>query len=285
MSNHSETFKNKGYIVLPQALDAQDMTTLELSSKALYQRADQLLAELAESGERLSDFYKRQQNELIVVPEIDNPLKVCRYEYIDGYSETINREIMPKLKGFIEALTGSEFVLFKDKCNAKNPGGGAFDPHQDVIAYDQFQPVYHITAAIFLDDATLENGCLNFPENYLQDVAGLETEKRETPLGMLPILPSYDGGPDNGNIRQEVCDQIRWNTVTARKGDVVLFDSYVPHFSEKNDSQKTRRAMFFTFNAKADGNFYEAYYGMKRQEFDNPKFHVATPTAHAKLEN
>ena len=284
-ASQSEIFKSKGFIVLPQALDEQDMATLEQSSQALYQRADQILAELAESGESLSDFYKRQEDELIVVPEIDNAQKVCRYEYIDGYSEAINQQIMPKLRGFIEALTGTGFVLFKDKCNAKNPGGGAFDPHQDVIAYDQFEPAYHITAATFLDDATIENGCLNFPENYLEDVAELELEKRQTPVGMLPILPSYDGGPDNGNIRQEVSDKIRWNTVPARKGDVVLFDSYVPHYSEKNDSEKTRRAMFFTFNAKEVGNFYKAYYGMKRSEFDNPKFHVATPTAHAKLDN
>ena len=155
---------------------------------------------------------------------------------------------------------------------------------QDVIAYDQFKPAYHVTAAIFLDDATVENGCLHFPENYLEDVAELDSPLTDTPIGKLPVLASYDGGPDNGNIRQEICDKIRWNLVPAKRGDVVLFDSYVPHYSEKNNSDKTRRAMFFTFNAAADGNYYRDYYAMKRNEFDNPKFHVATPTAHAKLE-
>jgi len=284
MSTQSETFKQKGFIVLPQALDQADMETLESSSQALYQRAEQLLAELAETGESLSDFYKRNGSELIVVPEIDDPLKVCRYEYIDGYSEAINQQIVPKLKGFIEALTGSPFLLFKDKCNAKNPGGGAFDPHQDVIAYDQFSPKYHVTAAIFLDDATIENGCLHFPEDYRTDLPELAGEGTETPVGKLPVLASYDGGPDNGNIRQEISERIRWNPITARRGDVVLFDSYVPHYSEKNDSDKTRRAMFFTFNAAADGCFYKDYYQMKREQFDNPKFHVATPTAHARLD-
>ena len=285
MANNSEMFKKQGYIVLPQGFNQDDMATLESSSQLLSQRAGELLAELAESGESLSDFYKRNDDELIVVPEIDDPLKVCRYEYINGYNEAINSQIVPKLKGFIEELTGTPFLLFKDKCNAKNPGGGAFDPHQDVIAYDQFNPAYHVTAAIFLDDATIENGCLHFPENYLEDVADMEHSYTETPVGKLPVLASYDGGPDNGNIRQEISDKIRWNPITARKGDVVLFDSYVPHYSEKNDSQKTRRAMFFTFNAAADGNYYQDYYAMKRNEFDNPKFHVATPTAHAKLDS
>lgn len=284
MSTRSESFKAKGFVVLPQGLNQDDMSTLENSSQAMYQRAEALLAALAESGESLSDFYKRNDDELIVVPEIDDPLKVCRYEYIDGSNAAVNNQIVPKLKAYIDELTGSEFVLFKDKCNAKNPGGGAFDPHQDVIAYDQFSPKYHVTAAIFLDDATIENGCLHFPEDYIGDVGDTGIEYVETPVGRLPVLPAYNGGPDNGNIQLDVADKIRWNPITARRGDVVLFDSYVPHYSEKNDSQKTRRAMFFTFNAAADGSFYQDYYGMKRAEFDNPKFHVATPTAHAKLE-
>ena len=73
MANNSDIFKKQGYIVLPQGLSQDDMTTLESSSQALSQRAGELLAELAESGESLSDFYKRNDDELIVVPEIDDP--------------------------------------------------------------------------------------------------------------------------------------------------------------------------------------------------------------------
>ena len=72
--------------------------------------------------------------ELIVVPESDDPLKVCRYEYIKGFNAAIREKLVPKIQGFIKQLTGEDFVLFKDKLNAKNPGGGAFGPHQDVIA-------------------------------------------------------------------------------------------------------------------------------------------------------
>lgn len=283
MTDLSAVFKRQGYIVLPQGLNADQMQTLENSSQALYQQAEQLLTEVADSGQSLSEFYRNQPDELIVVPEIDSASKVCRYEYISGYNSAIREQIIPQLQQYIETLAGTPFTLFKDKCNAKNPGGGAFEPHQDVIAYNQFNPQYHITAAIFLDDATLENGCLNFPENYLDDVAGLESTPMETPVGTLPILASYEGGRNNGNIQQSICEQIRWQSIPARAGDVVLFDSYVPHYSEKNDSQKTRRAMFFTFNALSDGDHYQAYYQMKREQFDNPAFHVATPTAHNRL--
>ena len=36
--------------------------------------------------------------------------------------------------------------------------------------------------------------------------------------------------------------------------------------------------MFFTFNVIEDGEHYEDYYALKRADFGNPKFHIATPT-------
>ncbi|WP_293264733.1 phytanoyl-CoA dioxygenase family protein [Neptunomonas sp.] len=277
-----ERFIQQGFIVLPQALSHTDTATLEQVSQALNKRSQELLKAVKDDNQNLSDFYRENLSELIAVPEFDNDQKVCRYEYIKGYSQPVRDIIIPKLQQMIHKLTGTDFVLFKDKCNAKNPGGGAFEPHQDIIAYDQFAPAYHVTAAIFLDDATMENGCLFFPENYQHELASLRTRRVTTPVGDLPVLPSYEGGKAHGNIRQEICDQINWVPITAKAGDVVLFDSYVPHCSKKNDSLLTRRAMFFTFNPLIDGDFYEAYYTMKHQEFDNPKFHIATPTAHRK---
>lgn len=61
-------------------------------------------------------------SELIAVPEIDNDEKMGRYEYIKGYSQPVRELIVPKLQEMIRQLTGTDFVLFKDKCNAKNPG-------------------------------------------------------------------------------------------------------------------------------------------------------------------
>ncbi|WP_271271208.1 phytanoyl-CoA dioxygenase family protein [Aliamphritea hakodatensis] len=279
---NKDRFMRQGYIVLEQGLNTGDMQMLEAASADLYGHSGQLLGQIQQSGESLNDFYQQNLAELIVVPEIDDPLKVCRYEYIKGYNPVIREQLVPKLQGFIKALTGDDFVLFKDKCNAKNPGGGAFEPHQDVIAYNHLKPNFHVTVAIFLDEATLENGCLYFPENYRRDLEGHDYALQTTPNGELPILPSYDGGSSHGAIQQEVVDRIKWQPVEAKPGDVVIFDSYVPHYSEKNASEKSRRAMFYTFNAQHFGDFYDAYYDMKHREFDNPSFHVATPTAHSK---
>jgi len=281
MSDQQHRFIEQGYIVLEKGLDARDMDLLEQSNTQLYQQAQALLENAVAGQYSLSNYYKEAAEDLIVVPEIDNPTKVCRYEYIRASNQSIREQLVPKLQQYIKGLTGVDFVLFKDKCNAKNPGGGAFDPHQDVIAYNKFKPNYHITVAIFLDESTKENGCLHFAKNYRADLAGKGIDSFSTPAGELQVLPSDLGGSKNGSITDEICQQIDWQEILAKPGDIVIFDSYVPHYSNKNESKFPRRAMFFTFNAMSDGDFYQAYYQMKHAEFDNPAFHIATPTAHS----
>ncbi|MFT5708778.1 MAG: ectoine hydroxylase-related dioxygenase (phytanoyl-CoA dioxygenase family), partial [Oceanospirillaceae bacterium] len=280
MHDEAEHFQKRGYIVLPQAFDNNELNNLENEVKTLNKHAKTLLNQLSDSNQSLDDFYQENLTELIVVPEQGDPQKVCRYEYINGFSTEIKHSLVPKLQKLIKQLTGTDFVLFKDKCNEKNPGGGAFDPHQDVIAYDHFNPKYHVTVAIFLDDATLENGCLYFPKDYLKDLAKLDTKRVVTKVGERPVLASNVGGPKHGAIEQSVSDQLQWQAIPARSGDLVIFDSYIPHYSDKNNSLNSRRAMFFTFNAAQDGDYYDAYYDMKHREFSNPNFHIATPTEH-----
>ena len=86
MFNDAQIFTQNGYIDLQQAFNSDDIETLEKASNELYAHSEQLLKTIAESGETLTEFYNKNTNELIVVPEIDNPNKVCRYEYISGYS-------------------------------------------------------------------------------------------------------------------------------------------------------------------------------------------------------
>ena len=284
LSTDAELFKQRGFSVIERALSADEIRALEDSIQALDARAQSLLNKVRASGTTLADYYQSTGPELIAVPEFDDPEKICRFEYLAGADEKVRKRILPRLVEIIKDGTGLEVNLFKDKCNAKNPGGGAFEPHQDVIAYDSFKPNFHITIAIFLDAANHKNGCLNFPVDYLSDLCDLNTPMNSTSVGPRPVLPSIQGGPNHGSITPEVTKQIRWREVAANVGDVVLFDSYVPHCSYRNNSDQSRRALFFTFNLQEDGAYYEDYYAMKRAEYANPKFHVATPTAHATTE-
>lgn len=274
----------QGYSQRPGFLAAAELEQLETAYAQLAAQADSILADIAQQQVSYSEYYQQGKASLIAVPELTNPIQTCRFEYIYASSEYFRDRLMPLCAAEIERQLGRKVVLFKDKCNLKSPGGGAFTAHQDIPAYIDFGPKLHITAAVFLDDATAENGALEMAENYMT-VQDSEPNQAinwvDTALGAYPLFATYQGGSDNGRIVQQLEQQLRWKPLYAKAGDMMLFHSYIPHRSAVNASISTRRAFFFTFNLAEEGDLYESYYQSKRADFAHPRFHVATPTAHA----
>jgi hypothetical protein len=150
------------------------------------------------------------------------------------------------LLGATEALFGEDAVLFKKKTNFKLPGGGGFEPHQDARAgWDDYASIY-ITAMVSIDETTGENGC-----------------------------------PEMGrwNHRHEMIDEL-WNPLTdgelddfefvpcpTKAGDVVYFDSLVPHRSAPNLTATPRRVLYITYNKLSEGDHRERYYADKRGSY------------------
>lgn len=271
------TLNTHGYCHLAGFLPAETVSTLETEFHRLNSNANRVLAEIKTSRLSFVEYYQRQDEKLIVVPEAGNPTQTCRFEYISASSDYIKQQFIPLCQKTIQDITGSGVNLFKDKCNLKSPGGGAFTAHQDIPAYLQFGPAMHITAAVFLDEATTENGALSMCTNY-QDVKTTAVSWQQHNGQQLPIFDTYQGGTNNGRILQEIEQQMQWQMIFAKPGDVILFNSYVPHKSEINRSANTRRAFFFTFNLAEEGEHYQQYYAAKRANFANPQFHIATPT-------
>ena len=50
-------------------------------------------------------------------------------------------------------------------------------------------------------------------------------------------------------------------------GDVLVFDSYVPHRSDTNTTDVARRALYLTYNRASAGDHRERYYRDKAAEF------------------
>jgi hypothetical protein len=278
----ARAFARRGWLQLPGFLDAGEMRLLAEQHAQLHARAAGLLAQLQAGSVDIAQFYRQRPGELIVVPERDQPLAVCRFERIAQGLPAFGDAFAEKIRARLGALFGEPFVLFKDKCNVKSPGGGAFPAHQDIAAYDSFGPPYHVTAAVALDAATLENGCLEVAEDYL-DLDAPERETRDTDYGALPVFGFHRGGPRNGDILDAVQSRMRWQPVEMAAGDVLLFDSYLPHRSAPNRSAQPRRMYFLTFNPARYGDRYDAYYRRKSEDYGNPMFHVSTPTRHAAL--
>lgn len=176
--------------------------------------------------------------------------QLCRMEYfIDYHSGMRELATGQSTIQLVSELMGEPAAIFKEKINYKFPNAGGFKPHQDAPAFISFNQKYHITMMIAVDNCTLENGCL-------QVVAGGANQ---------PIILSQE---NDGSINKELANQFDWTPIECQTGDVILFDSYLPHYSEPNRSKGARRALFITFNKLSEGGFMrKAYYQDKREKF------------------
>jgi phosphonate degradation associated HDIG domain protein len=275
-----ETFGHESVILLRNFFSEEDIAGLNNMSRAMGDEAATQLALAKQAGQSPAELARANRTQLIAVPEAADDMQVCRFEYLQGAHPAFRTFVARRIAPVIEGLAGEAFVPFKDKENEKHPGGGAFGAHQDFAAYQAFGPRYNITAMLTIDPATRANGCLEFARGW---------KKRARESGNWvqswvqdrPLLRFNDGGPKHGDVVAEIEAALDWQIVETNPGDLVLFDSFVPHRSSTNQSSASRRAMFLTFNAASEGHWYARYYADKRENFDDPKFHVSTPTAHA----
>jgi ectoine hydroxylase-related dioxygenase (phytanoyl-CoA dioxygenase family) len=154
----------------------------------------------------------------------------------------------------VEALLGGPALLFKEKINFKLPGGGGFEPHQDIQpGWDDYAP-YFISLAIAIDPSTIENGCLEVaPGHHRRGLIG----ERWKPLGAAEL------------------EGMRFDAHPMAPGDVMFFDCFVPHQSQPNATAHQRRNVYLTFNRAADGEHRERYFADKRRNF--PPDHEREP--------
>lgn len=133
----------------------------------------------------------------------------------------------------------------KDNINFKGPGGGVAC-HQDVTAYatNRFSK-RHVSVLLDIDEITENNG-------------PLEVAPGEHKRGILSNT--------KGVTANQLEDTFEFSQVLASPGDLLLFDSYLPHRSAINTSKSWHRAAYFTFNAAREGDFHDEYYGLKKDE-------------------
>jgi ectoine hydroxylase-related dioxygenase (phytanoyl-CoA dioxygenase family) len=275
--------RRSGWTLFRNYFDSSAVARLRRTVESLGAAASRTLSRMDEMEPVLRELHEAA-SKLIVVPESANPAIVCRYEYLVGTEPSLRSELTAGVESLIGDCCGEPFSLFKDKVNNKHPGGGAYRPHQDIVAYRAFGPAFHLTAMVAIDATSLENGCLWIATDYLSSVgrdAGFISEW----LGGLPILHNQVGGRAHGDIRADIATILSWQPVLMQPTDLLLFDSFLPHRSEENRSASSRRAMFLTFNPTREGDWYERYYEEKRRSPLDPKFHVSTPTDHEDLES
>lgn len=174
--------------------------------------------------------------------------QLCRVEdFLPWHDGLRGLLLRPDLGAALAALFGEPAVLFKEKVNYKLPGGGGFTAHQDAPAFTSFGQTWHATVLIAVDATTPENGCLEW-------VAGHAAAR------------TLDQAPD-GTLAPEVEAALDFRPLPTQPGDVVIFDSYVPHRSGPNRSGGPRRALYVTYNPASQGDRRAEYFARKRRAF------------------
>src|SRR5262245_23815857 len=151
-----------------------------------------------------------------------------------------------RIREAVDQLLGEPACLFKEKINFKMPGGAGFELHQDQQAgWSRYAEMF-ITALVTIDRATIENGCLELGDG--PRVTGLIGEE------WRPLTAEEMNG--FGLV-----------AVPTEPGDVLFFDSYAPHASKANMTDRARRILYLTYNAASAGDHCARYFGEKRASF------------------
>lgn len=173
---------------------------------------------------------------------------LCRVENFLQY-EPVYAELLQGTANLnlLSLLINERAALFKEKINFKLPGGQGFAAHQDAPAFTTFGQRFHVTMMLSIDQGTRENGCLEIAR----------TSRLDDSLDMNEDLTLTDNAVAS----------YRWVPVETAPGDLVLFDSYVPHRSAENFSEVPRRVLYATYNKAIDGDFRARYFAEKRRAF------------------
>ena len=221
-----------GYLVVRGALDADGVAAAAC--------ADELAALKGTTLAASSSLVHHER-------ALDGEVRICRVENFVKDSAHWAGGNYALVEGLVSQAFGEPATLFKDKINYKGPGGGSFLAHQDATAYatDKLAST-HISASVAIDPATLENGPLEVApgrhrEGVLPHDAGVIAADAEAAMAFVPAL--------------------------LQPGDVLLFDSFLPHRSAPNTTASWRRSAYLTFNRAAEGDLHAAYYAKKREAF------------------
>ncbi len=218
-----------GYLIVPGFFDAGETAELLRWTNALEQ-----------APERRGQHWVYHEDSLTapnsrVIQRIEN---FCPYHR--GFNDIVRHGALARWTG---ALMGGTVVLFKDKINFKMPGAPGFKAHQDQQAgWTRYAPIF-VTALVTIDAATLENGCLEMvPGRHREGLIGEEWKPLEETGLALRAIPTAPG-------------------------DVIFFDSFAPHASKPNLTDKPRRLLYLTYNLAGAGDHRKQYYADKHEAF------------------
>lgn len=225
-------FNDKGFIIMKSFYNKEEMETIS-------SWLDELHDKTPEEGAEAKYYEKSALND-------ENIL--VRVEHILGdHNPMMTRLLLSqKTNDCLADLFGEPAVLFKEKANYKLPGCRPDKLHQDQAAGWNDYGEFYISMGIIVDENRKDNAALSFMKsgNYKKELMSEEWKP------LTEDDPPYQ--PEDEYMLLE-----------ADPGDVIFFDSYVPHGSPANTSNRSRRNLFLTFNKQSEGDKRDKYYADK----------------------
>ena len=231
-----QVFSEKGFIVLKKFFDQDVM-----------EKVSTWLDELEDSHDTTGHVAKYYEKSPITGKDI-----LVRVEHVLGHQDPDRASLLlaPKTIECLAQLLGESPVLFKEKINYKHPGCRADKLHQDQAAGWNAYANFFISMCIAVDQNREENAALRFMNSGNYEKALMKDEWQP-----LSQSDSVDWANDE------------YVMLEADPGDVIFFDSYVPHGSPPNESTRARRNIYLTFNKVSDGDLRARYYKDKWETY------------------
>ena len=223
-----------GYLTAPGFLSPEDLIVLR-------KEADRLLKLCSDNPKRYADRIQWERDYLEDQQKTGMDHVIRKLEPISDLSPMFAAlAYNPYVIDIVSAVLGGPVELFEDKLNMKLPGGSPYPWHQDWACCWRAHTDELATVFIYLDDAEEINGCLKV----------IPGSHRNQPI--YPFKPGSEFEVDPTIIAQK---QIV--AAPLMSGEMIVFDSYLLHYSDINRSQAARRAIIYTYNPARLGRINE----------------------------
>ena len=234
-SEQIDQYRRDGYTVAPNLLNAAEVADLVVELDGIC--AGNTLAE--HSGKL--EMEPNQAPDGTVVRRLYEPCTY--YPTFEKLSES------PKLLDCIEGLIGPDILRHYSKINMKPAEiGSVVEWHQD-MGYYPLTNGDSLAALMYLDDTTVENGCL-------QVIPGVHEQ---------PLMDHTVDGFFQGKITEPV-DESGAVPLEGEAGSVIFMHAMTPHASITNTSQKPRRTLIVSYRAS---DSYQLFCGATTADRDH----------------
>lgn len=237
---------------------------MALDLKSIFDKKGYFLIENVFDKKILSSLIKDIESSDDVDKYFDQANKLRRIERLYNKTDLLNK-VNNDILNILDKVFGAKYTIFKDKYNAKPPGGEGFFAHFDGV----FK---------FIDENNNEkNGWYEYSNNFINVLVALDPCNEKN--GTIEIADRYNGNfnelyeitQKNGtpNIINNIEKKLNFEKIILNAGDIVVFSNTCPHRSKKNNSEINRKTLYYTYTPLKDGSKYLDYFRDKSKSKNN----------------